>query len=361
MAKGRCVECGTPAQHDVVALAWLAIFLYPIGLLVLTAMLLIRAREAVVARRPTPLSSAISFLHREYEPHMWWWELIEMLRRLLLVGLMQIMVESGSALQIVLGTVFSVVFLLFQVQSSPYVSLHDDHLSSSCSFALSTIFLTSIGSSTRRSPICVTSREDECGAEPGVCDGLVLLRHAALPQHLWCSDRLHNHLHTVCRRETAVRAKRSRPRRVGCGSSRPRRRPSPAAPGWPTWLKPDECAPNRVGPSMCCSRTTGHKARTRCVSRRGARDAADISALDVDALGNTCFKDFEHIDMSNTVLIFLTEGFLRSGPCAKELVRAVLLEKPIIAVLESDPHRGGLTQAKVVETITAVKETAPHG
>ena len=65
-------------------------------------------------------------------------------RRLLLVGLMQIMVESGSALQIVLGTAFSVVFLLFQVQSSPYVSLHDDHLSTSCSFALSTIFLTSI-------------------------------------------------------------------------------------------------------------------------------------------------------------------------------------------------------------------------
>ena len=58
--------------------------------------------------------------------------------------------------------------------------------------------------------------------------------------------------------------------------------------------------------------------------------------LDVDALGNTCFKDFEHIDMSNAVLVFLTEGFLRSGPCAKELVRAVLLEKPIIAVLESE-------------------------
>ena len=105
---------------------------------------LCRAREAIVARRATPLSVAISFLHREYEPHMWWWELVEMLRRLLLVGLMQIVVASGSALQIILGTVFSVVFLLFQVQSNPYVSLHDDHLSTACSFALTSIFICSI-------------------------------------------------------------------------------------------------------------------------------------------------------------------------------------------------------------------------
>ena len=82
------------------------------NLVVLTAALLWRAHEAIIAQRSTPLSIAISFLHREYQPHMWWWELVEMVRRLLLIGLMQIMVDSGSALQIILGTVFSVVFLL---------------------------------------------------------------------------------------------------------------------------------------------------------------------------------------------------------------------------------------------------------
>ena len=37
------------------------------------------------------LSRAISFLHHEYEPHMFWWEVIEMLRRFVLVGLMVLM------------------------------------------------------------------------------------------------------------------------------------------------------------------------------------------------------------------------------------------------------------------------------
>ena len=30
--------------------------------------------------------------------------------------------------------------------------------------------------------------------------------------------------------------------------------------------------------------------------------------LDVDALGNTRLKDFEHIDISDVVLVFLTQG-----------------------------------------------------
>ena len=44
---------------------------------------------------------------------MYWWELVEMLRRLVLVGLMVLM--SGSMLQIILGTLFSAIFLLLQV------------------------------------------------------------------------------------------------------------------------------------------------------------------------------------------------------------------------------------------------------
>ena len=56
------IECGT-AEHDAArALAWIAIFLYPVGLLMLNAALLFAARRAILTNRPTALSRAISFL-----------------------------------------------------------------------------------------------------------------------------------------------------------------------------------------------------------------------------------------------------------------------------------------------------------
>ena len=68
------------AHERVKSLASVAIGLYPVGLILLNASLLFSARKAIVSRRPTPLSLATSFLHREYDPVYFWWELMEMLR-----------------------------------------------------------------------------------------------------------------------------------------------------------------------------------------------------------------------------------------------------------------------------------------
>ena len=78
--------------------------------------------------------------------------------------------------------------------------------------------------------------------------------------------------------------------------------------------------------------------------------------LDVDALGNTRLKDFEHIDISYAVLVFLTQGFFKSGPCAREVVRAVLLNKQVIAVLEMDEDKGGLTEDECRTIISTPKD-----
>ena len=58
----------------------------------------------------------------------------------------------------------------------------------------------------------------------------------------------------------------------------------------------------------------------RIIKTRLGEMLPDISVfLDVDALGCTQFKDFEHVDLANTMLVFLTAGFLKSGPCAREV------------------------------------------
>ena len=109
------------------------------GLLILNAALLYCARDAIRSNKPTALSEAIKFLHGEYEPHVFWWELVEMLRRFLLVGLMVLF--QDTMMQLVVGTFLAAAFLLFQVQASPFVNMSDDLLASSLSFCVVVCFL----------------------------------------------------------------------------------------------------------------------------------------------------------------------------------------------------------------------------
>ena len=74
------------------------------------------------------------------EPWAFWWELCEMARRLLLVGIF-VTIEQGSVTQIAVGTAFSVAYMLLQMQTNPYAEMSDDYLANGCSFALSIYFL----------------------------------------------------------------------------------------------------------------------------------------------------------------------------------------------------------------------------
>ena len=71
------IECWTPDHSSAINLSILAICLYPIGVLATNMLLLFLARKAIQSGKCTPLSNSIAFLYREYEPEMFWWELIE--------------------------------------------------------------------------------------------------------------------------------------------------------------------------------------------------------------------------------------------------------------------------------------------
>lgn len=63
------VRCGSAEHERITAVAWIAIALYPIGLLALYAALLFTAHKDILRRRSTLLTSSIAFLYQEYEPH----------------------------------------------------------------------------------------------------------------------------------------------------------------------------------------------------------------------------------------------------------------------------------------------------
>ena len=69
-------------EHDrVVSLAWVAIALYPIGVPLLYLALLLSARKAILTEQPTELSRSLTFLHQDYALSMFWWELVEIFKK----------------------------------------------------------------------------------------------------------------------------------------------------------------------------------------------------------------------------------------------------------------------------------------
>ena len=67
----------------------------------------------------------------------------------------------------------------------------------------------------------------------------------------------------------------------------------------------------------------------------------------------------EYVDASSVVLIFCTEKYFQSRACAREILRAVLRGKPLIAVLEPDASRGGLDR-EAIRNLLIRERFPPH-
>ena len=134
------LECGpvgepTPEYQSLQTIATLAIAIYPVGISLCTALLLYLAREPLRAGRSTDFTRAISFLHGEYEPDYFWWELVEQQKKLLLVGF-AVFVTPGSIGQLVFGLLFSMIFFHLSVECRPFLHDSDDSLASVFSFTM---------------------------------------------------------------------------------------------------------------------------------------------------------------------------------------------------------------------------------
>ena len=68
----------------------------------------------------------------EYQPTFFWWELAEMLRRFILVGLF-VIIEPGTVIQLVSGTLVCIAYFTMQVQTAPYKSMTDGYIAMSAS------------------------------------------------------------------------------------------------------------------------------------------------------------------------------------------------------------------------------------
>ena len=92
--------------------------LYPIGLWLLTCVLLAHAARDIIEARESYWVHTTSFLHREFKPIFFWWELAEKARRFILVGLF-VVVKPGTVTQVFLAVLTCASFLMVQLQARP--------------------------------------------------------------------------------------------------------------------------------------------------------------------------------------------------------------------------------------------------
>ena len=75
------LDCNDAEHGRVVSLAWVAIGLYPVCVPLLYLALLLSARKAILTEQPTDFSRSLTFLHQDYEPSMYWWEMVEISKK----------------------------------------------------------------------------------------------------------------------------------------------------------------------------------------------------------------------------------------------------------------------------------------
>ena len=77
-------SCDTDAYDATRRTALVMVAVWPIGVPVLYGALLFMSRDAVRSGRPTALSRATTFLWADYKSYAFWWEPLEMCRKLTL-------------------------------------------------------------------------------------------------------------------------------------------------------------------------------------------------------------------------------------------------------------------------------------
>ena len=310
------VECYTAEHARVKDLAWLCIALYPIGISLLYAVLLLRARHAILDEHPTSLSKALGFLTRDYEPQYLWWELLEAWKKLFLVGF-AVLLKQGSIEQLIVAFVFSTIFMLLVSVAMPFRSDDDDYFAKACGFGLSTLFF-----------FCIISK---VGAFAEAVDGV-------LTEHLRDSFGF----------DAAVVA-------VGMLASVLVALLLVAAMAAHQLIKAANLpllrfVATRAAPDLALSRDHSYHLFLSHIWSTGQDQCATIKRqlmlllpgvsifLDVDDLESIDLLE-DYIDASAVVMIFVSQGYFNSGNCLREVERTVSTDKPIALV--HDPVKGG--------------------
>ena len=318
-------------SDDIKVSAWLAIIIYACVVPVIYCALLLVCRPSLRGvAPPTALSRAMLFLCKEYNRQTFWWELVEVARKLVLTGYLAL-VKPGTLLQLYLGLTFALCMLILQLYAAPYRSVGDNFLSAVSASALVLTLLASLG-------IQLTELKSELTQLGQQLTGLGL-------------DDLS--IIVVVNIAAALLVLLLGLGMFAEGVRNARRLPIAR------WASDGTVAMPRTLPAGRFHAFISHQWATGQDQARAIK--AQLTAmlpglrvfLDVDNL-DSISKLEDYIDSTDAVIVFLAgttidgaerSDYMRSGNCVRELRRAVEMKKAIIFVHETDPQHGAVSMA----------------
>ena len=124
-------------------LAVAAIGLYPVCVPCCYLLLFYKVRHAMWNDERTVLSKSITFLTEEFDQTFYFWELVEVVKKLILVGAMSV-VLPGEINQLTIAFLITLCFLVILLVARPYKRPEDDVIALAASFSLVVFFFFSL-------------------------------------------------------------------------------------------------------------------------------------------------------------------------------------------------------------------------
>ena len=315
------IKCYTASWVAWALLASLGIVVYCLG--VPTAFLRLTAQH-----RKTPQGRArVGILLNSYTPECWYFESIEMLRKLLLTSVV-LTVDPNSKVQLWFGSVMSIAFAALTFTLRPYRDLLPGMVQAATqlqilfNYASAFVFFTDESVAWRVTPPSAATNSS-FGVILVLCNigGFVLVTISVLVS-MRAQHRVLGELRVT------------------------------DAAGKPVAVLPPA---HRGGDHLFLSHAWQY-GQDQCGTIKGSLQAllpALRCFLDVDSLEDMTQLE-KHVQASDIVLVMLTKGYLSSRSCRRELVEARRQKKPLIVLRESDPRHGATSLSDLSEDASLV-------
>ena len=157
------IECGDASHRSLVLLGWALLAVWPVGVFACYLALLVRSGHAIRTERLSHLASCIRFLWADYEPRYFFWELLDMARKLSLTSfILFVDQEHGSTkvLRLFLAALVSAVYLLVLCLARPMRRADSLYLAATANLFIMLAFLSGIVIK-----LCEDDAESEMDAE----------------------------------------------------------------------------------------------------------------------------------------------------------------------------------------------------
>mmetsp|Transcript_10152 Transcript_10152/g.33311 ORF Transcript_10152/g.33311 Transcript_10152/m.33311 type:complete len:484 (+) Transcript_10152:691-2142(+) len=119
------IECFTDKHQFIIDRAIIFAGVWVGGSLILYSSLLAACYTPLRAKVSSPLTRATAFLHQEYTTTFFWWEALELARKLILNGIVLLIQEEHAFLRLVVAVLLSSCYLTALAATQPYRKFED--------------------------------------------------------------------------------------------------------------------------------------------------------------------------------------------------------------------------------------------